>query len=162
MSNVLIGIIGVILFIGLALAGALFLGPRFQEATQNSKASAMVQSATQVANAIQLRNLQEGVALNAKMSISDDLVKKGYLKAVPPSVDGVAVYVTDQFGSNEGDASQVIFSLADAPESRALCVAAVRQTRGGDEPFDARGVAPPERVGCAWVGGNRYNIFARV
>ena len=42
MSNVLIGIIGVILFIGLALAGALFLGPRFQAATISSKASATV------------------------------------------------------------------------------------------------------------------------
>jgi len=42
MSNVLIGIIGVILFIGLALAGALFLGPRFQESTNNSRGSAVI------------------------------------------------------------------------------------------------------------------------
>lgn len=51
MSNVLIGIIGVILFIGLALAGALFLGPRFQDSTNNSKAAAVVQTMTQLANA---------------------------------------------------------------------------------------------------------------
>ena len=44
MSNVLIGIIGVILLIGLVLAGALFLGARFQAAADNSRASASVQA----------------------------------------------------------------------------------------------------------------------
>ncbi len=60
MSNVLIGIIGVILFIGLALAGALFLGPRFQEATTNSKAAASVQIMKQIADAANLYTVQEG------------------------------------------------------------------------------------------------------
>jgi len=60
MSNVLIGIIGVILFIGLALAGALFLGPRFQESTNNSKAASVVQANAQLANAAALYRVQEG------------------------------------------------------------------------------------------------------
>ena len=59
MSNVLIGIIGVILFIGLALAGALFLGPRFQQSTNNSKASASVQAVSQVGNAANMANVQK-------------------------------------------------------------------------------------------------------
>src|SRR3546814_10920461 len=60
MSNVLIGIIGVILFIGLALAGALFLGPRFQESTNNSRASASVQAVSQIASAANMFEVQEG------------------------------------------------------------------------------------------------------
>src|SRR3546814_19495658 len=60
MSNVLIGIIGVILFIGLALAGALFLGPRFQESTNNSRASASVQAVSQIASAATMFEVQEG------------------------------------------------------------------------------------------------------
>ena len=60
MSSVLIGIIGVILFIGLALAGALFLGPRFQESSNTSKAAAATQAVQLVANAISLRNADSG------------------------------------------------------------------------------------------------------
>src|SRR3546814_7999702 len=60
MSNVLIGIIGVILFIGLAIAGALFLGPRFQESTNNSSASASVQAVSQIASAANMFEVQEG------------------------------------------------------------------------------------------------------
>jgi type II secretory pathway pseudopilin PulG len=164
MSNVLIGIIGVILFIGLVLAGALFLGPRFQEATLNSKASAMVQATSQIANAIQMYNVQEGAILSARMSIDADLVGKGYLKVMPAISSGMVPYVVDQFGSPEGDASQVLYSLPDDPSSLALCKAVARQTAGpgGDEPFDARAVLPPAKTGCAWVGGNRYIVFTRV
>ncbi len=82
MSNVLIGIIGVILFIGLALAGALFLGPRFQEATTNSKASAQVSAMKQLADAVHMYELQEGrsdLALKDGAFV-DTLSNKGYLK----------------------------------------------------------------------------------
>jgi hypothetical protein len=79
MSNVLIGIIGVILFIGLALAGALFLGPRFQESTNNSKASAIIQATAQVANATSMYTVQEGAAPNDAAS----LVSTKYLKSLP-------------------------------------------------------------------------------
>ena len=71
MSNVLIGIIGVILFIGLALAGALFLGPRFQESTNNSRASAAVQAVAQVASAANMYRVQEGTAPTAVGAAGD-------------------------------------------------------------------------------------------
>ncbi len=93
MSNVLIGIIGVILFIGLALAGALFLGPRFQEATQNSKASASVQAVDQIANAARMYQVQEGRNIpgnsnGTTLATTTEpayiaLVGGGYLKTVP-------------------------------------------------------------------------------
>ena len=79
MSNVLIGIIGVILFIGLALAGTLFLGPRFQESTNNSRASAAVQAVAQVASAANMFRVQEGRgAANVEALVTD-----GYLKSTP-------------------------------------------------------------------------------
>lgn len=82
MSNVLIGIIGVILFIGLALAGALFLGPRFQSATVDAKASSVMAAVGQAADAVNMHNLQEGASLQSGNVIST-LATKGYLKAVP-------------------------------------------------------------------------------
>ena len=83
MSNVLIGIIGVILFIGLALAGALFLGPRFQEASTNSKASAQVSAMKQLSDAVNMYELQEG---QKDLPLKDGafvtkLATKGYLKS---------------------------------------------------------------------------------
>jgi hypothetical protein len=81
MSNVLIGIIGVILFIGLALAGALFLGPRFQQATANSDAAAVMTSIKQVVDAGELWRLQEGRRYIP--SAGTEFLTPGYLKSVP-------------------------------------------------------------------------------
>jgi len=81
-SNVLIGIIGVILFIGLALAGALFLGPRFQQSTNNAKASAAIQAVSQVAQAAAMYRVSEGKTLST-VENSSVLKNTGYLKQVP-------------------------------------------------------------------------------
>jgi type II secretory pathway pseudopilin PulG len=97
MSNVLIGIIGVILFIGLALAGALFLGPRFQESTNNSRASAAVQAVSQVANAANMYRVQEGktdytLTTGATAAANPaDLVVNQYLKSIPSNPSGGAI-----------------------------------------------------------------------
>lgn len=82
MSNVLIGIIGVILFIGLALAGAFYLGPRFQQATNNSKAMSITQMETQISAAISLKRNDEGTPVVARTAVRD-LTDSGYLKALP-------------------------------------------------------------------------------
>ena len=60
MSNVLIGIIGVILFIGLALAGALILGDDFRSASNSTKASIAVANLNQVAQAATMYALKTG------------------------------------------------------------------------------------------------------
>jgi len=81
MSNVLIGIIGVILFIGLALAGALFLGPRFQEATSNSQAAAMMTQLKQVSDAVDMWKLNTG---NGYVPVTGTtFLQPGYLKTTP-------------------------------------------------------------------------------
>jgi len=57
---VLIGIIGVILFIGLALAGALILGDDFRTATASSQAAAASQTMLQIQSAIGMWKLKTG------------------------------------------------------------------------------------------------------
>jgi len=104
MSNVLIGIIGVILFIVLALAGALFLGPRFQESTQNSQAASIMSSLKQASDAAELRMLDLGVQTTPSTGASF-LVTGGYLKAAPvnaaPAARGDSSYLYSiQFNNN--------------------------------------------------------------
>ena len=82
MANVIIGIIGVVLFILLAIAGAIFLGPQFTAANNNGKAAALVQSATQIASAVNLTNTQNGTTYASGVSTSQ-LVTDGGLKVVP-------------------------------------------------------------------------------
>ena len=130
MSNVLIGIIGVILFIGLALAGALFLGPRFQESTNNSRASAAVQAVSQVANAYNMHQVQEGTSA----ADVDELVTDGYLKSVPANATGG----TPPALGADGTAGYVTMALSTNADK--VCEAIVKQTQGVDTvpaTFDA-------------------------
>ena len=60
MSNVLIGIIGVILFIGLALAGALILGDDFRTASSSAQAAAVVSQLQQTQAAVEMWRLKTG------------------------------------------------------------------------------------------------------
>ena len=129
MSNVLIGIIGVILFIGLALAGALFLGPRFQESTNNSRASAAVQAVSQVASAANMYRVQEGTAPTAVGAAGDastatTLMGRGYLKSVPSNPSGTAL---PSLSATPGFVTMV---LADNAE--AVCAAINKQSGRGD------------------------------
>ncbi len=149
MSNVLIGIIGVILFIGLALAGALFLGPRFQESTNNSRASAAVQAVSQVSSAANMYNVQEG----KKAASADVLETTGYLKAVPSNPAGT---VAPTYNSTT--------NLVEMPiTSGPVCLAIVKQTQGTATtaiPNAASGTA-----GCYQTGSGEtatYTAFASV
>lgn len=131
MSNVLIGIIGVILFIGLALAGALFLGPRFQESTNNSKASAVVQAVSQVSAAVNMRDASTGTRMNPSGPPGDvgTLVSEGYLKTVPANAarSGTAPVLMMAAGSGQdiAPASHVVMGLGS---NEAICRAIARQT----------------------------------
>ena len=82
MINVLVGIIGVLLFIALALIGASFLGPRFSQAMVNSKAMSVTQMTSQITMALSMRRGDEGVPLVARSQLVA-LVPRGYLKSLP-------------------------------------------------------------------------------
>jgi len=143
MSNVLIGIIGVILFIGLALAGALFLGPRFQEATLNSKASAMMGAIGQASHAANLYRLQTGndVPGNAvgDAPVVAALVNGGYLKAVPVTNEYGVGYRADDGAVAPTRPTLTVNGIADTPEGRKLCSVIARQS---GMTLDADGNAP--------------------
>jgi len=129
MSNVLIGIIGVILFIGLALAGALFLGPRFQESTNNSKASAAVQAVSQVSSAANMANVQNGTATQS--GAADGLATAGFLKSVPsnPTTGGTAPVLVTTAGLATGDANYAVMPLGT--NAGAICAAIAKQSGMG-------------------------------
>jgi len=123
MSNVLIGIIGVILFIGLALAGALFLGPRFQEATINSKAATEMAQVTQYANAVALFQLQEGEKYTNDKKAR---LVPAYLKVVPTSTSG-----TNYAGYDEDNQfAYMLLGGVDLDQSRRICESIQRTMTG--------------------------------
>lgn len=138
MSNVLIGIIGVILFIGLALAGALFLGPRFQQSVAQSKASAVAQQITQVAHAISLRGLTTGTLQPSQDETVTAAVADGYLKAAPtnPFVSEQIFRVGDDLGSpNNNQARYVFTNIGLSEAAKAACVS-IEKNAGVADPSD--------------------------
>ena len=166
MSNVLIGIIGVILFIGLALAGALFLGPRFQDATVNSKASANVQAVQQVANAAQMYQVDTGTRIRGEHDNSGVAwLSPGYLKSVPKP-DPTAVG-PNTYAYYNGTVAYMQFGSDDA--SRRLCEAVQKQVGQKDAPgrplsgmidmADSLTVWP---VGCVLHSTGLYTVYATI
>lgn len=158
MSNVLIGIIGVILFIGLALAGALFLGPRFQESTQNSKAAAIVQNISQIAHASSMYEMQEGRPLLASNFLTNGrtLVDAGYLKSLPTNpINGDQYNTVDRNGGDAATPVKVVFtSLGNDSFAKNVCRSIERMSGSttveadmATTSFGAR-VDARKRVGC--------------
>jgi len=162
MSNVLIGIIGVILFIGLALAGALFLGPRFQEATANSKAAATVQAISQVARAIELYEVQEGRQYPS--GSTSPLVAAGYMKSniVNPMNSEWLVDTRGLDGaSGTGSAGVAAVGAFQTGNNVKVCAAIARQSgqtlKADGSPPDGGANLPSQPQGCfvnagGWAG----------
>jgi hypothetical protein len=173
MSNVLIGIIGVILFIGLALAGALFLGPRFQEATTNSKVSAWSQAQGQVAHAVNLRELSEGIRMPASLqpdNIRTELADKGYLKSAPTNPWGDEYYfvLRDVDGYENGNAAYIMNGFyADREKDMRFCAAIAKRAglAGGTDTAPPSMTKPVGQFGCfkntgSYGGGNANLLWA--
>jgi hypothetical protein len=151
MSNVLIGIIGVILFIGLALAGALFLGPRFQESQNTSKAAAAVQNLSQVASAVQLWQLDKGQKYPS--GTANTLVTDSFLRSVPTnSIPAGGLFDTrSKEGTYVGDAYVVIAGLTANEQTLKICAEINRQTTGS--PTIPTTDGPTSVSGCFYNGG---------
>jgi hypothetical protein len=80
MSNVIIGIIGVILFIGLAIAGGSILGSDFMTATSDGKAAALMAGGAQHVMAYHAFVTKEGVLPEGGSGLA---LMPRYLKSVP-------------------------------------------------------------------------------
>ena len=157
MSNVLIGIIGVILFIGLALAGALFLGPRFQDATINSKASAVVTAIQQVQSAVELYKVNTGETGYVRMGAPDWLAPD-YLKTMPANPirsSSVTYWNTvninnDPYPDTTDEGKQMVGRYAIAvlgSDSQADRICATVAKNTGTTVIPAYS-SPLERIGC--------------
>lgn len=151
MTNVLIGLAGIILFIGLAIAGTLFLGFRFQDATVNSKASAYVQSVDQVSHALSLYRVAEGRDFGT--GDVDGLVTAGYMKSIPVIAEDSGVVL----GNNDG--STATMRILPLDQAKRICEAINAQSRG-DRTIPE---APSGSAGCysqPGASGAKYFVFA--
>ncbi len=180
MSNVLIGIIGVILFIGLALAGALFLGPRFQQSTANSKAAAIIQSLQQIQSAENLYRLNEGrsiVSGGSGEALLSTLRAGGYLRAkpvnpfAPDAADADVVYHGgDSNAAQTGSPMVMAFTFLPTGQMAHDACFAIERQMGNPTPeaqVDAVGTSFTERYqnarrpGCIKYSGGfiAYTFF---
>jgi hypothetical protein len=83
MSNVLIGIIGVIFFIGLALAGASYAGALVLDGTAQANAAQITMSAQQTAMAAKLYRIRTRAYAPNSLTSVDTLITGRALKARP-------------------------------------------------------------------------------
>lgn len=110
MSNVLIGIIGVILFIGLALAGALVLGDDFKESKLDAQAAQQISQLQQAAQAAAMYKLKSGREV---YSTEVDFLIPRYLSTHPINVTvpeirndyKLIVHFTDSVSSGANESS---------------------------------------------------------
>jgi hypothetical protein len=157
MSNVLIGIIGVILFIGLALAGATFLGPRFQQSTNMSKAAAVVAGMSQMADAAKLRKVSTGRSYPA--GSADALIAEGYLKSRPLNPLGDTNSFFDFRDANGTYSGSARYAIAGLDRNNVVhvdtCKEINRQSRVGaaDGTPPTLSAGPTFRQGCFYNSG---------
>jgi hypothetical protein len=169
MSNVLIGIIGVILFIGLALAGALILGDDFKTANSAAKAAALMSQLKQAADAATMYRLKTGKG--QVPSIETNFLVSRYLRTAainptPMTTTAPAAYwYQPQFNNNlylDGfrepllAGKYIIGAIGPASEkrSRDICQT-IAETYGQTTIEDFTGIVEPAPVadtGCAIIG----------
>jgi len=175
MSNVLIGIIGVILFIGLALASALILGEDFTTASSSSRAAALSSHLQQITGAINVLAYKRGVIIpsNSGAGFAQQLVDRGALKTVPVNpVNNAPYYPADRGGGATTNPIGVVYTfLGTDSKSRDVCYAIEEQAGNGDP---AASIATPiqfhikvpsqPRLGCFMNPsiGNSYTVYASV
>lgn len=160
MSNVLVGIIGIILFIGLALAGAMFLGPRFKESRNTALASATVQTVSQVSNAANMYAVENQQHIAAG-SDPDILRIGGYLRSVPPNPTGVEnLRLLSVDATLTGVGAYAIVRLNPDSAASQICAAIVRQTANGNDTIGIDGV--PEVSGPAQIPYGPSGCFKAV
>lgn len=118
MSNVIIGVIGVILFIGLAVASATWLGPKLMNSRIEAEAVGYLNQTSQISQAIESYASDRGeLPVKAGHEPIDILVAEKYMKYKPQG--GASGWVLD------GDAQSLITPVAgEVEQATKVCVAA--------------------------------------
>jgi hypothetical protein len=104
MSNVIIGIIGVILFVGLALAGATYFGPRVTQSTSQAQAGRVMSELVEISNAVKVRDQERQMATSAGFDV--DFLAPDYVSDAPSNpTDGPDPFLLDSNGDATGVAA---------------------------------------------------------
>lgn len=118
MSNIIIGIIGVILFTGLAVAGTVWLGPKFTQSTVDAEAINYLNQKSQISRAIEHYASDRGrLPVESGRQPVEILVENGYLRSAP--LGGESGWVLNS------DVSSIITPVAgDSARANNVCIAA--------------------------------------
>ncbi len=148
MSNVLIGIVGVILFIGLALAGASFFGPITTDSIAQAKAGTITKALSATVTGVALRN-RELETVTAAASSADSLVPT-YIEDVQSNiVTGAPILLTSAIGSSStGIAAYAVTSLGSDEAAADVCRFVNASAGNGDAPGDVSQLVTTSRAGC--------------
>ncbi len=171
----LIGIIGVILFIGLALAGALILGDDFTSASSSSQAAAVVSQIQQTVSAIEMYRLKTGrsqIMNNNTSFLVPRFLKTPAFNPTGPGRQYAGQYLWDPHINNDlySDLDNeggvvvgyyVMIPVGGVGDAKALsvCQAIADQFTGGVIPASP---TPAGTMGCANSTGGLYVAWARI
>lgn len=149
MSNVLIGIVGVVLFIGLSLAGASFFGPVMTDSMTEARASGVVQIMSTTAKAVSTRNREQETTTPGSAD-SSSLVPD-YLAEIPVNpINGNPVMMVNATGTTAGGMTRLIVTKMTANDA-AMCGYIDRQG-GGNGSVQTLASLPTQTIGCARAG----------
>jgi hypothetical protein len=165
MSNVLIGIIGVILFIGLALAGALILGDDFKSSKSSTQAAKAVSDMQQIAAAYNMRRLKLGTTMSAAdYSTNVAALVPRFLRIAPTVPYGGGIYTTPDINGN-GAALPIhhvqarIGTIGDE-SARNICKEIEAQTGAADPDAAIAAVTTPTAWGARIAASRGIGCFA--
>jgi hypothetical protein len=165
MMNVLMGVIGVILFVGLAIAGALFMGDQFSNAGARTNAAVIVGQLQQMTQALEMYRLKTGIQ-TVNCQTVDFLVPR-FLKVVPVSPtlkakSTTASYmyrpqlnndlVTDETAAQAANvaAAYITTNLGDDITAKKACQAIADLQSGGLQSVE---LLPTKKGGCGFYAG---------
>ena len=184
MSNVLIGIIGVILFIGLAIAGALILGDDFRTSKATSEAAAIQQQMAQVAAAYDMYKLKMGAAPTINFQFAHTAGRQVMTALIPRFLKTQPVtqrpegsynwFFVDENGGYSPNPTLLMFNLVEASGTADLCDAIAEQAGMSNAAGKAPTLPKPpldRQQGCyRFEGGwgfplgltGNYHVFRRI
>ena len=148
MANVLIGIVGVVLFIGLALVGAFYFGPSTTTSIDESRAQGTAKSLTTVASAVSIRDRE--LETTTPSGVDSSILVPDYLGSAERNpVNGEQIRLADADGAGSGAAT---FAITRMPADRPRMCEFLSRTGGGPVPVATLTGSPPQRLGCVRLG----------
>ncbi len=165
MSNILIGIIGVILFIGIALAGSLILGQDFLTASSAGKSAGLLSITDQVVRARQMFEIRTGLEYHDEFATP---LAPRFITHLPVNPTNAAnpFHFLDKHGRSEGRQVILVTAIgANMPNLTCLAVAEqANQDISSGEPPTIKRIADLETpFGCfrakAQIGEIRTDRF---